>query len=243
MCVEVCGRLSRLAHAVGVVFYAIAFEFAQKYLEAQKKYYRVIEFYRRPVELVEDATFRLAKISAIIERYELAVRWFSLACNRDPQRCLMDGDALFYRGTAHSAIGQDREAVENLQRFANIFPGDPRYDEAMLTLAASLSKLGDAVGAAVTLGIVSKSQKTEPRVEALLKLAKLEEETGKKFTVEGALGLYKQILEEAPYSGPAMEASLRIAQYLFQRHSFKSTLRYLDWFFTSYDENRFTLLT
>jgi len=215
-------------------------EKAQKYLEAQKKYYRVIEYYRRPANRVEDSTFRIARISELLEKHDLAVKWYLLACKRNRQRCLMDSDVLFYRGKAYSALGEHRRAVEQLQRFANIFPADTRYDEAMLALAASLTALDDLNGAAAILGMASESKKQESRAEALLRLASLEQETGKKLTDDGFVSLYERIVAESPFTEQAMIASMRISKHYLKRGNLRGSLEYVDRFFATYGENRFT---
>jgi len=214
-------------------------ERAQKHLEAQKKYYKVIEYYRRPANRVEDSTFRIARISELLEKHDLAVKWYLLACKRNRQRCLMDSDVLFYRGKAYSALGEHKQAIEQLHRFVNIFPADTRYDEAMLALATSLAALDDLKGAAAILDMASKSEKPESRVEALLRLASLEQETGKKLTDDGFMSLYKQIVVESPYTDQAMIASTRLSKHFLKGGNFKGSLEYVDWFFASYGENRF----
>lgn len=221
-------------------YIGLILERSQNYLEAQKRYYRIIEFYRQPANRVEDATFRIAEISEILEKHDLAVKWYLLACRRNRQRCLMDSDVLFNRGKAYRALGEHKQAAEQLQRFVNIFPEDTRYDEAMLALAASLTAIDDLKGAATILGAVSKSQKPESRAEALIRLASLEQETGKKLTDEGFMALYKQVVSEQPYSDQAMLASARISAQLLKENNFRSSLRQVDWFFATYGENRFT---
>ncbi len=214
-------------------------EMAQKYLEAQKRYYKVIEYYRRPANRVEDSTFRIARISELLEKHGLAVKWYLLACKRNRQRCLMDADVLFNRGKAYSALGEHKQAVEQLHRLVNIFPGDSRYDEAMLALSANLTALDDLKGAAAVLDVVSKSNKLKTRVEALLRLATLEQNTGKKLTEEGFVSLYKQIVVESPYTDQAMIASLRLSKHFLGEGDFGTSLEYVDWFFANYEDNRF----
>ncbi len=214
-------------------------ETAQKYLEAQKRYYKVIEYYRRPANRVEDSTFRIARISELLEKHDLAVKWYLLACKRNRQRCLMDADVLFNRGKAYSALGEHKQAVEQLHRLVNIFPGDSRYDEAMLALSASLTALDDLKGASAVLDVVSKSKKPKTRVEALLRLATLEQNTGKKLTEDGFVSLYKQIVNESPYTDQAMVASIRLSKHFLGQGNFGASLEYVDWFFANYEDNRF----
>lgn len=215
-------------------------EASQRYLEAQQKYYRVIEFHRRPADRVEDATFRLGKISTLLSKYDLAVRWYEIACKQNQQRCLMDADVLFSRGIAHSALKDHQNAIKNLQRFVNLFPDDPRFEEAMLALAKNLSETGEMTGAVAVLETVTKSGNQEARAEAMLRLATLEHETEQKLTAEGFLALYERVVEIAPYSSQAMTASIRIAKHLLKSHDYENSLHYLDWFFNTYEENKLT---
>jgi len=215
-------------------------EKSQKYLEAQKKYYKVIEYYRRPAKDVEDATFRIARISELIGKHDLAVKWYLLACKRNRTRCLMDSDVLFYRGNAYYALGQPGEAAKHLGRFVNIFPSDPRYDDAMLTLAGSLAALNDLKGAAAILSALFSSGRPEKRAEAQLRLAELEQKTGKKLSDEGFMNLYRKIVDETPYSDQAMVASVRISKEFLKDGDFKGCLKYVDWFFGTFDQNKFT---
>ncbi|HUT03337.1 MAG TPA: tetratricopeptide repeat protein [bacterium] len=215
-------------------------EKAQKYLEAQKRYYKVIEYYRRPAKDVEDSTFRIARISELIGKHDLAVKWYLLACKRNRTRCLMDSDVLFYCGNAYYALGQPGEAAKQMWRFVNIFPSDPRYDDAMLMLASSLSALDDLKGAAVVLAGVFGSSRPEKRAEAQLRLAELEQRTGKKLSEEGFMALYKKIVDETPYSDQAIVASLHISKEFLKDGDLRSCLRYVDWFFATFDQNKFT---
>ena len=216
------------------------FESTQKYLVAQRKYYRVIEYYRHPAKLVQDSMFRLANICTLLGKNELAAKWYELACKRNRQRCLMDKDALFNRGKVYLALGEDERAVRELERFVNLYPDDTRYYEALLMAGTGLERTGKLPVAGLFLKAAAASTTANVKARALLKLATIQQDKGVNLTNTSFKELYQQIVDEFPYTQQAMEASVRLAKYLIDRQDYKAALGYLDWFFDSYGENKFT---
>ncbi|MBN1594142.1 MAG: tetratricopeptide repeat protein [Candidatus Coatesbacteria bacterium] len=214
-------------------------ERAQKYLEAQKRYYKVIEYFRQPIDKVEDSTFRIARISELLDKHDLAIKWYELACQRNLYRCLMDADVLFYRGSAYASLGEHKQAVEQLFRFINIFPEDPRNDNAMLILAESLITLKDFKGAGAVLTSVMNSKNPNTRAEAMLRLAELQQESGVKLSDDDFITLYERIVEQAPHTDQAMVASLRLSRHYLNERAFANSLKYIDWFFLAFDQSKY----